>query len=80
MASQEIAELGEEAREVFSRILLERIRQETYPSRTHMDILEQTLPPSLYRDYLNILLEKVLAETHPSIPMLRRISRISASL
>ena len=45
-----------------------------------MAILEEMMPPELVREYLNVLLEKVLTDRCPSIPMLRRIQRISASL
>jgi len=45
-----------------------------------MEMLEQTLPPEMTREYLNVLLEKVISDKTPSIPMLRRIQRIAASL
>jgi hypothetical protein len=45
-----------------------------------MAILEETLPPELTREYLNVLLEKVLSDRVPSIHMLRRIQRIAATL
>jgi len=66
----------EEAQTAFSRLLLDRVRQDTYPSRTHIEILEQTLPPWLYREYLNVLLEKVVRDSQPSIPMLRHLSQV----
>lgn len=66
----------EEAQTAFANLLLERIRKDTYPSATHMDILEQVIPRALVRDYLNILLEKVLMDDHPSIPMLLRITKV----
>ena len=45
-----------------------------------MDIIEQMMPPYLLRDYLNVLLEKVMTDSTPSIPMLRRLTRIAAQL
>jgi hypothetical protein len=45
-----------------------------------MQILEQTLPRSLRREYLNVLLEKVVSDSSPSIPMLRHIARLAQSL
>jgi hypothetical protein len=71
---------SEQAQTALSRVLLEKLRQDKYPSSTEMDILEQTLPPSLEREYLNVLLEKVLVERRPSISMLRRIQRFSSQL
>ena len=80
MASREAAVSQEEAQTAFARLLLDRVRRDKYPSRTHMEILEQTLPPSLYRDYLNVLLEKVLYDPNPSIPMLRHTAQIIQQL
>jgi hypothetical protein len=63
-----------------SRFLLEKIRADKHPSTTQMNMLEQTLPPELIREYLNVLLEKVITDKTPSIPMLSRIQRIAATL
>ena len=63
-----------------SKVLLEQIRRDSHPSVTQMSILEQTIPPSLVPEYLNILLEKVWRDKAPSIPMLRRIQRVSEQL
>jgi hypothetical protein len=70
----------EQAQTALSRVLLEKLRQDKHPSSTEMDILEQSLPASLEREYLNVLLEKVLVEPRPSISMLRRIQRFSSQL
>ena len=70
----------EQAQTALSRILLEKIREDRYPSYTQMTMLEQTLPPSLYREYLNVLLEKVMSENRPSITMLRRIQQFASQL
>jgi hypothetical protein len=45
-----------------------------------MAILEQTIPPALLGEYLTVLLAKVADDRWPSIPMLRRIARISSRL
>ncbi len=80
MAYQEQSVSREEAQTALGRILIERIRQDRYPSRTHMQIAEGIMPPSLYRDYLNALLEKVIGDAHPSITMLRQISQVIGRL
>jgi hypothetical protein len=80
MASGERAISQEEARTAVARILLEQVRQDQHPSRTHMEMLEQMLPPSLQREYFNLLLEKVLDGTRPSITMLRHVARIAQRL
>jgi hypothetical protein len=70
----------EQAQTAFSRLMLEKIREDRYPSYTQMTMLEQTLPPSLHREYLNVLLEKVISENRPSVTMLRRLQRFASQL
>jgi hypothetical protein len=69
-----------EAQTAFARLLIERVRQDKHPSSTHMQLIEETLPPELTREYLNVLLEKALSDKHPSIPMLQRIKRVTEAL
>lgn len=69
-----------QAETVLSRLLLENIRRDQYPSVTQMDMLEQTIPPTLVGEYLTVLLEKLAADTVPSVPMLARVQRVSQSL
>ena len=70
----------EQAATAFSRVLLEKIRQDQYPSYTQMRLLEQTIPRSLHREYLSILLEKVMSENRPSTTMLRNIQRFVSEM
>ena len=63
-----------------SRVLLDKVRNDNHPSFTQMNMLEQTLPQSMHREYVSVLLEKVMGEQWPSISMLRRIQRFSAQL
>jgi hypothetical protein len=70
----------EEAQTALARVLMEKIREDTYPSSTQMEIVERTITPPLARDYLNILLETVLSDPAPSVPMIRRIQRFADSL
>jgi hypothetical protein len=61
---------------LFLRTLMERVREDRYPSGTQMTMLEQALPPQLLPELIEILLEKVAEDRNPSIPMLQRISRL----
>ena len=70
----------DKAQTAFARVLLDRIRHDTYPSTTHMSMLEQVIPPALVGEYLTILLAKVSDDRWPSIPLLGRIERISSQL
>lgn len=55
-------------------LLLDKVREDQYPSTTHLDMLQ-----SLVRDedevqaYVDALMEKVEQETYPSIDHLRRL-------
>jgi hypothetical protein len=65
-----------ESRVALAGILLEKVRDERYPSTTQMTIIEQVLPPQLLSRYVEVLLEKVAQDNQPSIPMLQRIQRV----
>ena len=80
MATQDEPTIGDEARNAVTRLLIERVRQDKYPSATHMDMIEETIPPWLMRDYLNVLLEKLAIDTWPSIPLMQRITRLAQGL
>jgi hypothetical protein len=62
-----------------ANLLLQRIRQDRYPSATEMQLLESIIPRSMVSEYLDVLLEKVQADTWPSISMIQRIIRVAES-
>ena len=61
-------------------MLLDKIRADRFPSATQMDIVEQNIPRDRIPDYLEVLIEKAEQDNIPSIPLLRRISRVAESL
>ena len=81
MASRNTGDVSRlQAQTALSRVLLDKVRNDNHPSFTQMNMLEQTLPRSMHREYVSVLLEKVMGEQWPSISMLRRIQRFSAQL
>jgi hypothetical protein len=63
----------------FGQTLLDRIRADTYPSLSHMDLFEATVrDPDQLVEYLEALMQKVEGERFPSLTMMRRIQRIVA--
>lgn len=80
MAHRESTVTAQEAETALARVLLESVRRDKHPSWTQMQILEEMLPRSLQREYVNVLLEKVVADPAPSIPMLRHIARLAQNL
>ena len=65
-----------ESRVALAGILLEKVRDERYPSGAQMTMIEQVLPPQLLSRYVEVLLEKVAQDERPSIPMLQRLQRV----
>jgi hypothetical protein len=69
-----------EAQAALAHVLLEHVRRDRHPSSTQMSILEQVIPPQLVDEYIEILLEKVASDGTPSIPLLRRLQRVTDGL
>ena len=70
----------DEARSWFIQVLLEKVRDDPYPSATHLALIEESIPREMVSDYLQVLIDKVSQDTVPSIPMLRRIQRVAETL
>ena len=70
----------DEARGWLVNTLLDKVRSDPYPSATQLDIIEEVIPKAMIPDYLEVLIEKTTQDQWPSIPMLRRISRVAASI
>jgi hypothetical protein len=70
----------EEAQGRLVQMLMDKVREDPYPSATQMSLIEQAIPREMLGDYVELLVEKAAQEDFPSIPMLRRISRVAASM
>jgi hypothetical protein len=70
----------DEAQGWLVEMLLDKIREDPYPSSTQLSIIEEVIPRELVPDYLDVLIDKAAQDKFPSIPMLRRISRVASSL
>jgi hypothetical protein len=64
--------------ERFAEVLLDKIRNDVYPSGTHMDMLESLASPQVRLEFCMHLMERIQEEAHPSIPMMQRASRLMA--
>jgi hypothetical protein len=64
-------------REQVLDLLLDKIRQDRYPSSTMMDDVEALLTPWRRQDYADVLLEKVQESRYPSRSMIQRLLRLS---
>jgi aspartyl-tRNA synthetase len=67
------------AQERYFEMLMERIRQDRYPSHQLMDRLEAAFwTPQQVAEYVDVLLEKVDESWYPSLQLLDRIQRMLA--
>ena len=64
--------------EQFAEMLLDKIRQDNYPSGTQMDMLEAVASPQVLVEYALHLMERIHAEPYPSIPMMQRLEAVIA--
>jgi hypothetical protein len=54
-------------------LLLTRVEADRYPSATMMDLIEQLMGPDARAIYVQVLLDKILQDRFPSIPLMRRV-------
>jgi hypothetical protein len=71
------AQASEETRAEFVGMLLEKVREDPYPTRDQLDLIEQSLPPEMVADYARVLMEKAGGEPFPSSEILQRIQRMT---
>ena len=69
-----------ESRAVIAGMLLKRVREDRYPSTTHMALIEEIIPPQLLPRYVEILLEKIAQDDRPSISLIHRLQRVISSM
>jgi hypothetical protein len=60
----------------FAEVLLDKIRSDTYPSVTQMDILEAVASPRMRVAFVLALMERIEEDPRPSIPMMHRARRL----
>jgi hypothetical protein len=68
---------GYEVRAELLELLLRKVDEDTYPSTTMLDMIEELLTPDDVPVYVETLLRKMREETYPSIPMLGRLKRMA---
>jgi hypothetical protein len=68
------------ARARYVEMLMERVREEDFPSNDHLNRIEELLTPDTVDDYLAILMEKVEETQFPSVSMLDRIEALTSRL
>lgn len=68
---------SDETRAAFIQLLLDKVREDPFPSGEQLDLIEGSIPPELVPAYVQVLVEKAGEDPFPSNDMLRRIQRMS---
>jgi hypothetical protein len=58
-------------------LLLDKVREDRYPSTKMLDMLESGMLGYEREQLIEVLLEKIAADRFPSMPMLERVARIA---
>jgi hypothetical protein len=70
----------EEAQGRLVQMLMDKVREDRYPSATQLSLIEESIPREMLGEYVELLVDKAAQDEFPSIPMLKRISRVAASM
>jgi hypothetical protein len=77
MTADETGRRRPDTREMFLRFLLDKVREDPYPSLQHLDMIEESLTPDLVPEYIEVLIEKAKQSEFPSGEVLARMQRLS---
>jgi hypothetical protein len=69
-----------ESRAVVAGLLLNKVREDRYPSATELSMIEQIIPPQLLPRYVDVLVEKIVQDDRPSISLLHRLDRVTKEM
>jgi uncharacterized protein (DUF2342 family) len=58
-------------------VLLDKVREDPYPSTTHLDMLESLLRDDEVEPYAEALMDKVRGDSFPSIDHLNRLMKLA---
>ena len=59
------------------QLLLEKVADDTYPSSTQMDMIEELLGPDELASYAQVLMEKIRADRFPSVSLMARVQGLT---
>lgn len=68
---------GTDVRARLLDLLIEKIVEDTYPSETMLDMIEQILTPDDVAAYAAVLMQKIENDAYPSMSMLRRVLELA---
>jgi len=66
----------DDARAELVATLLDKVRQDQYPSTTMLDLIEELLTPEETPAYVVFLQDRIRSEQYPSMPLLKRLTAL----
>lgn len=60
--------------------LMSHVAEDTYPSSTQMQHIEEMLDRDQIEDYVGMLIDKIASDRYPSVPMMQRVERLLEQL
>jgi hypothetical protein len=69
---------ADDARAELVTTLLQKVRDDLYPSTTMLDLIEKLLTPEEQPTYVVLLQDKIRSERFPSMPLLIRLTKLVA--
>jgi hypothetical protein len=76
MASKQGQQQDVDVRGEILDLLMMKVAGDRFPSSTMMDMIEQLMGPDDVPTYAGILIDKIKADTYPSVPMMRRLLQL----
>jgi hypothetical protein len=70
----------DEAKSWLVQLLLDKVREDQYPSSTQLNLIEESILPAMIPDYMEVLMDKVAQDTYPSLSLLGRLQRAAETL
>lgn len=67
---------NEDARAELVATLLDKVKNDTYPSTTMLDWIEELLTDEELPAYIVFLQERIRSEQYPSIPLMNRLKNL----
>lgn len=67
---------GYDIRREVLRVLLSKVADDTHPSGSMMDMIEEMLTPDEIPAYAEVLMEKIRRDRFPSLSMLERVAKL----
>jgi hypothetical protein len=68
---------GDDLHSQIVELLLDKVRDDPYPSTTHLDMLESIVQDDEVETYADVLMEKVRLDDYPSVDHLNRLMKLA---